>query len=415
MEYSLSRYFPKGTEYFYYFPNDEVAKFFSYDSPSMEELFATPPLICAGKNVKPVIFGSLVGTAAWNILYKDLKTCLPNNKSIVVLPKNINGKVVNKKRTTLIKKSLKSIITPGKLIMSQPFLDDDLKTLFQIPPNLSAWLNDKKNISKYVPTKNCPKHYEKFLNGKDFDASSNIYPYPFVIKVSASAAGEGVLICKNFDDLKFAKEKFILVKTDIFIEEFIDYVFNIGIQFGIPHNPKKRIEILGINEQITSNNGEYLGSIIDSKRKIKGASKACDLFLTKILPKIRKMGWYGVGSFDVLIDKNGNSYFIDCNFRMTAMTAYFHLLRSSVIKGPVATFTGTYHGSENNFRKHILPIAKNSRKQRIKIIILTKNNGTYHFGAIILLKNIVDLPSTSKQLLDIGIKSSGLEHYIQLS
>ena len=412
MAISLSKFFPKDTEYFYSFPEGQESNFFSNDPPWKEELYATRPLTCCGDDIKVVIFSSSTNNRAWHLLYDEIKTAKFNRKQIVMLPENISADIKGKRRTQLIKSALKKACTPKKLIMAQPFLDADLEDCFQISPSLSVWLNDKNNIPEYIPSDCYPRRFVTFPNGKALNAADCVFSLPCVIKVSSSASGDGVLICRKEEDFARAKKKFKSVRQTIFIEEYINYVHNIGIQFGISFDRRKPIKIIGVNEQITTEDGEYMGAIIDRQQRISGVEKIYKLLLDDILPAVRKKGWYGVGGFDVLIDQSGHFYFIDCNFRITAMTAYMYQIKNHEIKNSVASFTGTFRGSEEDFRKTILPIAVQSdNKQRIKIITLSEKDGTYRFNACLFFRQRKNIPKLAKELLRLGIKSEVLKRF----
>ncbi len=54
-------------------------------------------------------------------------------------------------------------------------------------------------------------------------------------------------------------------------------VHNYGIQFGIPCNPDRNIEIIGTSEQLTTPQGGFLGSIFNISNK------------SYLLPRIQKV------------------------------------------------------------------------------------------------------------------------------
>ena len=49
----------------------------------------------------------------------------------------------------------------------------------------------------------------------------------------------------------------------VIVEEHIDFRKSYGVHFGIPADPKKSADLIGINEQITTVHGEFLGGIIE--------------------------------------------------------------------------------------------------------------------------------------------------------
>lgn len=411
MVLSLSKFFPKNTEYFYSFPAGEDSSFFNKVPAWKEELVAMRPLVCAGDTLKVVTFNATQSDTIKRITTElGLPTVPPNN--IIVLPPQISAKIHGKKRNNLIKSALKKQVKRKSLVMAQPLLDKDIDHLYQSDPELTVWFNDKKNMPEYVDNKFLPKRLLTFKNGKDFNNEKNEITVPCVVKVSSSSSGDGVRICRKLTDIKKAKKDFAKIKGSIFIEEFIVAVYNLGVQFGISHDKKKPIEIIGYNQQLVSGGGEYLGAIIDLHAKITVLKDIYKVLLKNILPEVRKRGWYGVGGFDVLVDKNNNLYFIDSNFRMTAMTSYLCLIKNGIIKKSVACFTGIFKGSEKKFRETVFPLAMKSSKDKIlQITAISEVDGCYHFNAALFFDEIKDIPKLAAKLLNKGIGSNVLERF----
>src|SRR3989339_1730573 len=207
MSFTLSKYFPKGTEYFYSFPAVGDTSFFNRVPPFKEELVAARPLVCAGKNVKVITFYSTTEFIVWRLLNElNIKISPPEN--IIVFPKNITSELNGKKRNKLIKEALSSFSSKGKLIMAQPLVSDKIANKYLIPPEVAIWCNDKKNITHYIDTKYLPKRYKIFSNGKLFFEDGLVFPFPCVVKVSSSSSGDGVRICRSQADLNKARKKF---------------------------------------------------------------------------------------------------------------------------------------------------------------------------------------------------------------
>lgn len=415
MDYSLSKFFPKNTEYFYAFPEGQESNFFSDDPPWKEELFATRPLVCAGPDVKVIVFASNLEKKARSLLSKKIGVSCIKKKNIVTLPAEISEDVEGEERTELIKKALKQVVTPGKLVMAQPFLDQDLWECYQISPELSTYLNDKKNMFDYISATHLPERYALYENGKLFAASDTLVPLPCVVKVSSSASGDGVRMCKKWEDISLAKLEFKDIRSTIIVEKYIDFFYNLGVQFAVPYDSLQPIEIVGVNEQLVTPAGEYLGAIIDERKQYPFLDKIKGVLLEEILPKVRANGWYGVGGFDVLLGKDNQFYFIDSNFRMTAMTAYIYKVKNKEINKSVVAFTGTFQGSEKDFKRVILPLAKrkNNPNQMIEIITLTKKNECYHFNAGLFFNTDEDIKNRAGLLLSAGVESEVLKRFTQ--
>lgn len=409
-EADLSKYYPKGTVYFYSFPSGEDSNFFNLVPSWKEELVAARPLICAGKDVRVMAFATTFAPKTWNLVTEELGVPLISRENVISLPPEINAALAGPERNKIVKSSLKNLVTPGSLVMTQPFLDLALHDTYQLPPDLIINLNDKYNRDLYIPQKNLPKKYASFGNGQEFVDFVDVPVFPCVVKVTSSSSGDGVRICRNEADLASAKKTFGAIRGKIVIEEFIQAIHNLGIQFGIPHDKTKPIEIIGHNEQLTTDQGDYLGGVVNPHLSIEALDKIHELLLKEALPKVRAMGWYGVGGIDVLINSDNNFYFIDPNFRMTAAFTYVYLVRNKKIDKPIVSFTGIFHGSRDEFLSKIGKFAKSgSQDQMMSVIALTHEDNTYRFNAGMFFDQQETVKENVRNLLDLGIESTVLD------
>jgi len=410
---TLSEYFPKGTEYFYSYPIGDTLYFYNAGDPISEELISARLLACAGDDIKVVVYNSTMKDELLGLLQKHSEIPLIKEEQIIVLPPHINEEVMDLKRNELIADALVKQTSPGKLLMAQPMLHDKLIKGYQIDPKLITWLNDKKNLEKYVPHEFLPERYAHFSNGKEFFNSNVKVSLPCVVKISASSAGEGVRMCRTKEDLEQAKKDFRERVGTIFIEKLISYVHNLGFQFGISHDKNLFFppHIIGHNHQVTASDGEFLGGFIFREEPIGDVEEKIKKVIEKeILPKIQEMGWYGVGGFDVLIDAEGKFYIIDSNFRTTGMTAYIFLTRNNLIAKSMVSFTGIFNGSEKDFVKKVFSL--NKGKKKILTIISLKQRRTgegYRFDAALLFDEQKDLPKLATKLIETGVRSEVLE------
>jgi len=406
---TLSDYFPKGTEHFYSFPIGDTSYFYNEGDPVSEELISARLLACAGDDVKVVIYDSTIKDGLFELLKKNSDLSFLSKDKIIILPKTINQEVSGIERNELITEALVKQTSSGNLIMAQPILDDRLINKYQIDPKLTTWLNDKKNLDKYVSSEFLPERYAYFLNGKEFFNSKTKIPMPCVVKMSASSSGEGVRLCKNIGDLKKAKKDFQKLKGTVFIEKLIPYVYNLCFHFGIPHGKTWFFppHIIGHSHQVVTESGKFLGGFIFKEwdKKIEQIKKNIEI---EILPKIQEMGWYGVGGLDVLIDKDGKFYIIDSNFRTTGTMAYIFLFRQNLISKSMVSLTATFKGSEGEFVKKVLSLNKGKNKI-LTIISLTKKDDEYRFNTALLFDRKEELPSLATKLTEIGVKSEVLE------
>ncbi len=405
--YSLSRYFPKGTAYFYGFPSGEDSHFFNAVPPWVEELVAARTNVCAGPSVKAVNFSSTSKTQG---LLQEMGTpILPANARFVI-DETITANVKGSERNRKIKQSLESLVPPGTFVMAQPLLGEDFNHLYQFDPQKTIHLNDKMNRPDYIPAQYLPETYCKFENGKKFAEYVWEVPFPSVVKVCSSSAGDGVRICYSEKDVETAKQDFLHVESTIFLEQFIVPKHNLCIQFGIPADPNQGIDIIGHNEQLIGSNGQFLGGVVDTTHFIPEVKEIYQVLQDIILPKVREMGWYGVGGLDVLITEDGAYYFIDSNFRMTATFAFVCLTKNKMITKPVLSFIGSFTGTEADFRKAILPIATmGSKNQRLMILGLSESEGTFRFHGGMFFDEPKQIKEKAKALLEIGIGSTTLQ------
>ncbi len=411
-EINLSRYFPRGTEYFYAYPSGQDSQFFSTVSPETEELIAARVLTCAGEHVTPVVFAPAVDPHVLHLLKDEMGMLYPYGADASGLQLHVSHEVLDQEWNSLVKLALKKLTHRGHFVMAQPFLDPALSDRFQIPPELTVWLNDKKNLPQYVPKLYLPERYAQFSNGIAFAASSDRLPLPCVVKVSSSTSGYGVRICRNALQLERARKEYVSIVGTIVVEQCINVVRNFGIQFGIPHALEKDVEIVGVSEQLTTPEGEFIGGIIDPEHLLPEIDGINRLLLQYVLPKVRSTGWYGIGGFDVLIDRRGRFFIGDPNFRMTGMTAYLCQARNGIIRKSMASFTAVFKGRETAFRENIVPLAREGdRRQLIHIIALTRHEDTFRMSAAMYFdqEEAGSIKRNAQRLLRLGLQSKALQ------
>src|SRR3990167_6408732 len=85
-ELNLSKYFPKGSIYFYSFPSGQDSNFFNTVPPWIEELVASRPLVCAGDNLKVLTFAASSSDEIRNFLEQDCGVRAFKKKRIITLP-----------------------------------------------------------------------------------------------------------------------------------------------------------------------------------------------------------------------------------------------------------------------------------------------------------------------------------------
>lgn len=406
---SLSKYFPYGTVFFYGFPAGVESKFFNAIPPWVEELVAARPLTCAGNGVRVVTFHATSNPRLRALLEQECGVPLVNEEDVLALPEDINAQVEGAKRNALVKKALKHLSSKDELIMAQPFLDPELRPAYRIPPELTIWLNDKKNMSQYIPAEFLPKRYATFADGTAFASDMQKFALPCVVKVSSSSAGDGVRICRSEQEVAEAKKTFAYMEGAIFVEEFIEVKHNFCIQFGISHDSGE-IEMIGFNEQFIDRRGEFLGGIVHPENPYPVVDEINEILEEQVLPNIRALGWYGVGGIDVLVSQNGKMYVIDPNFRHTATFAIVCLSKNKEIKKSAIGFHGTFTGDEKALRQSLLRFArKGSLEQSVQMVSLSHDGQkTYRFNAALLFSQAEEMKAGAEMLLKNGIESAVL-------
>ncbi len=409
----LSEYFPSNTAYFYSFPSGQDSSFFNGVPAWMEELVAARSLVCAGPKMRAVAFASSLDSLTWDIMTQRFGTQLISRDAAIGLSENITNDITGAERNTRIQESLRTVMGSKELVMAQPFTDPSVEHIYQIPPHVTIMLNDKANRGYYMPQKYIPQILASFTSGAAFHEYTDTLPFPSVIKVSSSSSGDGVRICMNEQELSAAKEQFKDMTGTIIIEQFIKSSHNICVQFGIPADPEKPIEMLGYNEQLTSENGGFLAGVVNPYKHIPGIQNIYDALQYEVLPRVRALGWYGVGGIDVLIIDENTFYFIDTNFRMTATFTFIYLQQTQRITKPVVSFAGSYRGSYDDFLSKIVPLGKNGASdQLMSVIALTQRNNLFRFNAGLFFDNRESLKQNVQTLLDHGVESASLSSLV---
>lgn len=404
-EMSLSTFFPKGTEYFYSYPLGEDSHFFNNGHLFADEVIAARAIICAGPDTKVIAFPATIESAIWSV-YEKLR--LPFVRSTIIpLTAHAQHGLSAREKNEAVKAALLRIVTPGKLVMAQPFLDPALRHLYQIPPDVIVWLNDKLNLPRYIPASFLARRYACFPDGSSFAAHNGTMPLPCVMKVSSSASGDGVRLCRTTADFASAQTEYAALSSTIIVEECLDVARSFSIQFGIPFNGEADSEIIGISEQLTTPEGEFVGGIIDPTMLFSTLDGLNQLLLGDVLPMVRRMGWYGVGGFDVLLARSGKFYIVDPNFRMTAMTPYLCGIRNGTIGRSLVSFNGT--GDAQTIIRNILPLAREGDPhQLVHIIALGKQGKRLRMSAAMFFDDEKSMKSTALQLIESGIESAAL-------
>jgi hypothetical protein len=410
---SMSNYFPSGTCYFYGYPAGEDAGFLNKVPPTVEELVAARIFSCGGPHVSVVSFSATNPPLLDANLLDALDIPHSGDTRSILLPKNITHDLSGNERNAAVKTALINVITPGSLVMAQPFMDESMAELYMVSSKLTMWLNDKSNLPALIRSEFLSARLGCYASGADFLTYGFVKSTPCVVKAALSSSGDGVYICRNDDDFYETRQQLKHFKGKIIVESYIEIKNNYCINFGIPHNPDQPIDIIGFNEQLIAANGDFLGGIINTTKLPGEIADITRYMLEVALPAIRAMGWYGVGGLDIITDKTGKAYFIDGNFRMNGTSAYHFLVKNQVIKPPLVTFVGQFSGSREAFERAILPYAgKHAAHKMIRLVALSRHEETWNLNGALMYKDAAQLKRRVDRLLATGIQSAALEQLV---
>jgi len=405
----LSDYLPAGTHYYYNFPAGEESQFYNIAPVQDDEIAAARPLTCAGEGVQVITFSNCINPVVLDVLRNDLGMPIVADNQIKSLPSTITAHIEGAARNQLIKKAFQQLWEARSIVMTQPYLDEDIRDRFQISPEVSVYLNNKLSMSGYVPLEYLPETIASFSTGARFLEYGGALPLPCVVKVVSSCAGDGVAVCRTREDIASAKKQFSLVRMPIIVEQYIDSAVNISVNFGVPADPTARIQVIGYNEQRVGAKGDFLGGVVRANQSLMSFGAISSVLKERILPAVRAMGWYGIGGMDVLVDRNRNFKFIDPNFRMTATFPYISLMNRGWINHSVISFKGTVQGSIEDFRNAIVPVAtQGDSRQRMVITSLVHQKNTALFHAGLLFDREDAIPETAQELIARGVCSTAL-------
>jgi len=187
-----------------------------------------------------------------------------------------------------------------------------------IDPDTHYRLLSKATLAKLGIS--CPTYRTYDLDQVSLDQIEFPAQFPYLIKTSHGLSGEGTYIIRSFSDLNYCLEelrkylKIHLLKT-IIVSDFVkDEVNNYCIQFYL--NKQGEITLIGVTQQLVSDEGNYLGGLINYENDLSQFSQ----IITSVGQYAHQQGYFGVIGIDVLEDKDGQLFAIDANFRINGST-----------------------------------------------------------------------------------------------
>ncbi len=141
---------------------------------------------------------------------------------------------------------------------------------------------------------------------------------PFVVKLTTpSGGGDGVCLCRDWDDVAEAKRRFAgqTVKLERYLS---DIRRNINVNLCV--TPSGAVSLLGGSLQRVEDDAKYLGNLIDLDWQPDATLRE---ICVEIAANAARMGWHGVCGLDLIETADGEYHFIDPNFRLNGSTPFF--------------------------------------------------------------------------------------------
>jgi len=302
--------------------------------------------------------------------------------------------------------------SPMSIVMSQPFLAPQISQQFRIDPQLQTRLNDKIEFFNLIPEARPPQRY---LACPTSELISAQFPGKHcVLKISSSAGAEGVHLCPTqaaWDAAVQTAQDF--PTSQAIAEEYVDACRNLDVEFYVPEDPALPPQMLGCVEQIcvSATDIRLAGGVCQPPSPCETIAKISRDLLHVILPKLRSLGWHGIGGFDILVDHAGREFYIDPNLRFTDFTA--PLIRSvqllpnqSLLILPNARFKGTVAEFKLAFGKYC---RENDPKQILTLHAMLELDGEVVVYGGLIFSSKSELRTRAERLKRKGLQARPLE------
>lgn len=363
---------------------------------TLNPVFSDPLATVAGDDVDIVTFASAGGADTRGRLRECFGVPYPDPARLRLIP-SLRSSSETELDAHIIG-HLRAVTRDRTLLVSQPFFDPALEERYRIDPRLSHWLNDKSNLPAYVPVEHLPRRLATYQDGSAFRADTRIF-CPAVAKLASSSGGQGVRIIRVPADLAAAREVFGASADPVFLEEYIEDGRNLGIQFAIPADPQEPPRLVGAARQVVDREGSYIGNRIERDYAV--PPLIADRFLQEILPRVRSLGWHGVGGMDV-IDQGERFFCIDPNFRVTGSTAHLYHRASGLVRSPALTFYGEMSAPLSSLAPHA---RMGDAAQRLYVLAAHEEAGETALIGGALYEDDADLADNLRFLRELGIRS----------
>ena len=186
-----------------------------------------------------------------------------------------------------------------------------------VDPSLLSSLNNKRNLSKWVPAEYLPTREVCELASLSRIA---LQPkrFPLVIKAVTEAScggGYGVRICHNESEIDEARHYFSSCDS-VIVEDYLAMHKNLCVNYAVFADG--RIEYLGAAQQIINDKLHYLGNWLEPPG---GQTSRLIEVGYEIMHKAYQHGYRGFAGFDAAVREDGSFHIYDLNFRFNGSTA----------------------------------------------------------------------------------------------
>lgn len=212
---------------------------------------------------------------------------------------------------------------------------------YVVPRDKFLALNNKAILDHWTKGKFLPKR--TIVEIEQFEDEVRKWALPFVIKPGdehPTAGGYGVMLCYNNEDVEHSIERVREAEdtTRMIIEQYIEPAHNYCVQYA--YNKDLGIKYLGASQQIVEKYGKYRGNVIEENipQNVIDAGR-------EIMENGVAEGYVGIAGFDLLVDKAGEVYAIDLNFRQNGSSSL--LLLDSVLNKGYKKFLAYYSQGNN--------------------------------------------------------------------
>lgn len=412
----LDHFFPPQSHLFYACPSG-MKHGFCKDSPWLSELLSSHLAVCmAGdQSVSLVHFHASARKRTRGFMEQELGIKLINKEGILKLSKRISSDITGEKRDKAIIKDIKRR-NIKHLIMPFPFPKKSISHRYTFSTALLKALNSCSSFYKIIPESLRPALYQHYPDGEAFfnDDSVNL-SFPCTVKVSVTDFVVDTYLCHNKSGLKKVQKQQKKINSEIFIEEFVPFMHRFSVHFGIPHNEKLPIEILGCLKQKNNTPANLIGGKI-TRPFFDLPDSLLATLKEEVLAQIRIEGWFGVGSIELLQTEENRYVVVGVSFHATELTPFIFQVKNDLFTDrSLATFTARYKHKTKELREILRRTAvMQDKNQLCNVLAMAEKDGDCAIDAAIVFDQTETLYENAHLLLKLGFESDDLQYLLQL-